>query len=327
GWTQTRGFFALMGGFMLVNRDGTELCTLLPEKLDTLSNEGKIIFPNITKKEIEDKSKGDVISKGFVLLQTGWFILQCIARGVEHLPITELELVTLAFAVLNLATYALWWNKPQNVQCQIPVHLSDASSRPENAEGEFSEVPGIFERARRRIRATDEGLGRWFLMAFPFTNMGVSRRVTDDQAAGAKRLPSFYASETDPERSTAALASAGIALVFGAFHCIAWSFQFPSQEKEILWRTCSVVITCLPASMVLVGLSIKYLHEPPVGVGVLAMTLLEAIVFMTIFLLFILPIIYVVCRAILLLEAFILLHSLPPGAFRTVHWTNFIPHV
>ncbi|TDL13387.1 hypothetical protein BD410DRAFT_735465, partial [Rickenella mellea] len=115
GWTQTHGFFALMGGFMLF--DGKEaLYTLVPEKLDELSKSGKIVFPDISKEDIQDRSKGDIISKGFVIIQTSWFVLQCIARGVEHLAITELELVTLAFAVLNLATYALWWNKPLNVQ-------------------------------------------------------------------------------------------------------------------------------------------------------------------------------------------------------------------
>ncbi|TDL14697.1 hypothetical protein BD410DRAFT_902932 [Rickenella mellea] len=60
GWTQTHGFFSLMGGFMLF--DGVKaLYTLLPDKLDELLKNGKIIFPQITKEDIEDKSKGDVI--------------------------------------------------------------------------------------------------------------------------------------------------------------------------------------------------------------------------------------------------------------------------
>jgi hypothetical protein len=47
----------------------------------------------------------------------GWFIMQCIARSKEHLPITEIELVTLAFATLKFITYGLWWDKPLGVQC------------------------------------------------------------------------------------------------------------------------------------------------------------------------------------------------------------------
>jgi hypothetical protein len=64
-----------------------------------------------------DRSKGDVLSKGLVILQTGWFV-QCIARGIERLSVTELELVTVGFATLNLVTYAFWWNKPL-LQCPL----------------------------------------------------------------------------------------------------------------------------------------------------------------------------------------------------------------
>ncbi len=82
---------------------------------------GVIDPPKITEAEIEDRSKGDIISKTVVLLQTTWFIVQCIARWSMHLPLTELEIITLGFAVLNGITYALWWHKPQNVG--LPVYL------------------------------------------------------------------------------------------------------------------------------------------------------------------------------------------------------------
>ncbi|KAI9455650.1 hypothetical protein F5148DRAFT_984709 [Russula earlei] len=42
--------------------------------------------------------------------------MQCIARGVQDLPITELELITVAFVALNFLMYILWWDKPLNVQ-------------------------------------------------------------------------------------------------------------------------------------------------------------------------------------------------------------------
>jgi hypothetical protein len=96
-----------MGGFMLF--DGDDLVrTLEPEEIQQLSQNGEIDFPRITENEIQDKSKGDGLSKGLVIVQTGWFLLQCITRGVERLPITELEIVTLAFAALNFVTYGLW---------------------------------------------------------------------------------------------------------------------------------------------------------------------------------------------------------------------------
>jgi hypothetical protein len=36
---------------------------------------------------------------------------------------------------------------------------------------------------------------------------------------------------------------------------------------------------------------------------------------------------YVVARVVLLVQAFMTLRSLPPGAYQTVHWTTFIPHI
>jgi len=80
-----------------------------------------LITTNITLREIKDKSKSDALSKGLVVMQTTWFVIQCFARRIRGLPITELELVTLAFAVLNLVTYAFWWHKPLGVQCPIIV--------------------------------------------------------------------------------------------------------------------------------------------------------------------------------------------------------------
>jgi len=64
---------------------------LLPDELESYSLTGNGDF---SKAEIEDKSKGAAISKCVVILQTGWFVTQCVARGVQGLPITKLELAT-----------------------------------------------------------------------------------------------------------------------------------------------------------------------------------------------------------------------------------------
>ena len=38
-------------------------------------------------------------------------------------------------------------------------------------------------------------------------------------------------------------------------------------------------------------------------------------------------ILYIIARAVTLILAFTSLRDLPPGAYETVHWTTFIPHV
>ncbi|KAG2153251.1 hypothetical protein DEU56DRAFT_474835 [Suillus clintonianus] len=128
-WTQTHSFFVLMGGFMLYV-DGEPYSTLLPDEVLNMIRKGFIDAPTLTAKQICDKSKGNVISKGLIILQVAWFILQLITRAIYHLETTQLETGTLAFAVLNFLTYALWWNKPLDVQCPYPVFWKSTESKP-----------------------------------------------------------------------------------------------------------------------------------------------------------------------------------------------------
>ncbi|KAJ6582391.1 hypothetical protein B0H19DRAFT_927867, partial [Mycena capillaripes] len=59
-----------------------------------------------------DKSKGDALSKGLALSQGFWFTTQCLARMHQHLALTELEVATVAFAIVSIFIWLRWWNKP-----------------------------------------------------------------------------------------------------------------------------------------------------------------------------------------------------------------------
>jgi len=111
-----------MGGFVL-HEGGKPVRVLVSEDLEKLSKAGRIEWPTITKEEIADRSKGDYLSKTIVLFQATWFIGQCIARWRYRLAVTELEVVTVAFASLTGVIYCLWWDKPLDVRCSIPVYL------------------------------------------------------------------------------------------------------------------------------------------------------------------------------------------------------------
>ena len=121
-WTITHGHFLQMGGFMLMD-ENKHLGVIDAWKVESLLAEGQIDFPRITKEEIDDHSSSDGLSKFLAICHSTWFIAQCIARKRQGLVITELELVALAFAVLNAFIYILWWDKPQNVQRTVPVYL------------------------------------------------------------------------------------------------------------------------------------------------------------------------------------------------------------
>ena len=58
------------------------------------------------------------------MVQTSWFIIQCLARHIQGLDLTQLELTTLALASLNGITWILWWQKPLGAQAILYVYLT-----------------------------------------------------------------------------------------------------------------------------------------------------------------------------------------------------------
>ncbi|KAL9026356.1 MAG: hypothetical protein Q9196_004965 [Gyalolechia fulgens] len=105
-----------------------------------------IAVPDITEKEIFDKSKADQITKTIACLQTGWFVTECIARAIQKLAISPLELCTCAFILCTVAVYFFWLYKPLNVttpttliaDCSIATILLRAGT---DAEKPFWNTP------------------------------------------------------------------------------------------------------------------------------------------------------------------------------------------
>jgi hypothetical protein len=141
-----------MGGLMLY-ADGYMIKTLDIDTLEQLYKEDRIEWPSITKKEIEDRSKGDFLSKGIAVLQTTWFIPQCIVRGVFKIGLTQLELATLAFSALNIALSILWMHKPLGVAYPFQVHLRPPASSPLIFHSPLSQHSSRSESTFRRILA------------------------------------------------------------------------------------------------------------------------------------------------------------------------------
>lgn len=98
---------ALNRDYAYQSRFGSEMWVgvLSYHKFKTLLSSQKLRFPEIDEAEINDRSKGDALSKGVALLQISWFIVQLIARTRQGLAITEIELTTAALAGLNSVMY------------------------------------------------------------------------------------------------------------------------------------------------------------------------------------------------------------------------------
>jgi hypothetical protein len=118
-----------MGGFMLYV-DGKPRATLTPKELERFIHEGSVEMPIIAEADIEDRSKGDDLSKGIAILQLAWFVVQLVARYVQNLPITLLELDTLALVALTGIAYRSWWKKPKDVRRPHAVYWKTTAPPP-----------------------------------------------------------------------------------------------------------------------------------------------------------------------------------------------------
>jgi hypothetical protein len=146
-----------MGGFMFDTNDkgeeayipGSKPIILFPRAVEMIAEKDHL--PDIPHTLILDKSKADSFAKGIVIVQASWLVLQCITRWIAHLPVTKLELNTLAHAVCALVVYALWWDKPLDVR--DPTLLSGEWARRFCAVMySFRYDKQVFWMADRRIR-------------------------------------------------------------------------------------------------------------------------------------------------------------------------------
>jgi hypothetical protein len=314
GWTRKHGFFIIMGGFHAYTRDdskdkkldpGTPCYPLDQETVFEKYRKGEIEWP--LEGEIQDRSKTDWLAKTLVLCQTGWFIIQCIARGVAHLPLSELEVITLAYTIMNVGIFIAWWDKPRDVDRPIRVFLSPDEVGKERDDG--SSIKDIIIRML------------WDLLP----------GVHDVDLSAHSSVPTFYPGKPNEGRDLLPswYVASAVGFVFGAIHFIAWSYSFPSHTEQLLWQLSSVVIVGVPACVAVVSAALTLLvWLDDLSLIDTSSTLIQ-VVFPPFFLVgvVICSSLYGFARATTFVLASRALSSLPVAAFQTIPWTKWIPHV
>ncbi|KAF8644069.1 hypothetical protein AX16_008703 [Volvariella volvacea WC 439] len=342
GWTTTHDFFVQMGGLMLeVEKGKYEVVTVDgSDELVTSSGVTPNILHAIRKKEINDHRKGDVLAKAIVVLQTSWFVVQCIARHAEGLVVTEIELVTLAFAALNAVTYMFWLDKPLNVgyisiergfgwmdqrkkRKSHDVQVTEA----ENAEDQTTETQK--ERAnedhptrKEQIKAIwRKGVMTPFELAFgPLLEL--TNTELDPLTSRPTSVQPFFAAVLRYRQHHFAYVCASVVgIVFGTIHLIGWNLPFLTTAERWLWRASSLILIAVPAIIVLsrplrIPLWVPMTREDDLFVFVLWFLVIRVG-----------SPLYVIARFAVLILAFLALRQLPESAFRNVEWSNFIPHI
>jgi hypothetical protein len=239
-----------MGGFILYVNDCPQ-ATLTPGELLRFVRDGSVDMPDIDEEDLEDRSKGDVLSKGIAILQLLWFVLQLAARYVQDLPMTLLEIDTLAVAALTCIAYGWWWKKPKDVGRPSPVHWKDIAPSPSRfvygyvvvflAKSvliclHFSEVDARYVAAH--------SFSYLYYLFHPCMSIMSAEPVISPGAAHSRRVPTIggYV-ETHDDIIIHIGCFSG--MVFGAIHCLGWHFLFQRQTDQILWDAASLAILCV----------------------------------------------------------------------------------
>ncbi|KAF7979535.1 hypothetical protein HWV62_42124 [Athelia sp. TMB] len=290
-WKMAHAFFVIMGGYYFYSKKGPRH-PLSPAAVVELVRRGHLVAP--TSDELANQSKGDALSKGVAIVQTLWFVMQCIARRIEHLPVTSLEVMTLAYTVITVAMYIVWWDKPLNVSCAVRV--------PEEAveDEKVEQFESIGERILAYVTCTQD-------------------RYVDLRKCS--RVPTFWAGDrSDGPALIADSIALLVAMVFGAVHCIAWFDGSQSPLEQHVWRASAIAIIAVPPALAAVLALVALLGE----------TLSLAEEFMEIATSsFYVPsaLIYIAARLALISISFTSLRMLPAAAYQTVQWTTLVPHI
>ncbi|KAJ7706551.1 hypothetical protein B0H16DRAFT_1746909 [Mycena metata] len=283
----THGFFCNMGGFVSEEGHPVSKMKQFPAYMPAIRK--------IKKADIEDKSKGDTLSKGVAIAQGLWFVTQCLARVSQHLPLTELEVATLAFAVLSVAIRLLWLHKPLDVQQPIVVTRSEVDIDPLQEE----DITPLNNSVPLKISDAIFGYQKYS----PISSTSV---------------PSFYSIEIDGKDPYGLVLLAGVfgvGTIFGSIHCAAWNALFPSMAEMWIWRISSVFIAAYPVLTYLAVIGAIWAPDNDIATAVLVgFTVVGTVI-------------YPFFRLFLIILSFTTLRSLPPSAFVDVNWSNYIPHL
>ncbi|SJL02742.1 uncharacterized protein ARMOST_06078 [Armillaria ostoyae] len=209
------GFLVSMGAF--------EYSDHCPVTRQNLEDDDDLVdrLSKIRKEEIDDRSKGDGLSKGLAIIQATWFLMQCAARLKRNLPITILEAVAIGYAVFTVINYTAWWHKPLGIS--IPFSAD-------------------------------------FRLLSTFFGGDVIEHVAGpSKDEGAPRLWSGH--KNDVNLFYVVTSGALFGTIFGAVHCAAWRSHFATSIERDLWRVSSLYIALIPIPIIIMTFTVEKLAD------------------------------------------------------------------
>ncbi|KAI4158311.1 MAG: hypothetical protein LQ342_007547 [Letrouitia transgressa] len=340
-WTLRHSLYANMGGFVLHPPDSKPF-PIYGTHLVFLVKEGYLSLPEITTEEIKDKSKANGLAKLVTCLQALWFVVQCLGRVAQDLPVSILELLTVTYAWCTFAIYAQWGYKPLDVE--VPTVLEMKTSLAEVLVKAGPPAAKPYERIP--LDFVWDGRHSWTLSVQPFFRFRVDPRE--------RPIPRIL-NDTFPWLDLAwdAIVCVFVLLFFAGIHILGWNLSFPTYVEQKLWRIASVALLGTTAALclweVLKGIRrawrrLSINNEKVTLRNIYYASLMQPdrfdsglpiydeeyesqlVSWPQLMLMIPLTILYILARLYTMAEALAALRALPVGSFREVDWTTFMPH-
>lgn len=266
-------------------------------------------LPPISAQELESLSNSDSLVKLLAVIQIAWLMIKLLVRYKTNIISSQLEVATLAFSVCSLLTYSILWNRPRGVTRRYRVKATRIPKLDEiTSLAIFG--PGYLWTWSRSHENIDEDL-----CVVPIPN-DASHAVDVRSVLGefgntvAGRTLLGWLRYNHPAIVSVIAGSALGGTLFGALHCLAWNFVFPTRTELVIWRVCSILTTVLPVLSIYFNLQWSYYNG---WVDYLEGETVSRFHGPVLLIFFLVP--YVLARLFLLVETFRSLFFLPSEAF------------
>ncbi|KAF7955128.1 uncharacterized protein EAE97_000387 [Botrytis byssoidea] len=242
-WSMRHSFYADMGGFAIQTGEGVTWPLDANEILYLIEKEwikGPVISTQfvLDKNEIDDRNKQGILLRVSTIVQVLWFLMNCIARKLQHLTITTLELTTIGFIITTIGVFIFWFDKPADVETRriinVSFTISEIHARAGQEHVNWYDTPLDFLKAERSYY---EVAWRYCLNILSAIFM-----MNKDQARPIK----WRRDDIFPVTSITGIA---ILAFFGILswgtNFIAWNSIFPTILEKQAWRVCSSILSAV----------------------------------------------------------------------------------
>jgi hypothetical protein len=328
-----------MGGFRLKEQGNPKPYIVNAKHINHLVRKGYIDLPTITTLEINDRSKSDSLAKFLAIMQCGWLAVQVVARAIQKLETTSLEITTLSFVLCTMGSFIAWYRKPYDVQTFTLLEMKNHYSVSDIDltfldKGRHRDLLEEYQATHPNAHVVDAS-GQ---LLPPYTKLDIiddgeptfTTNFTDRYRHlwGSKlRDPNRIRNDRLPMLEVRITLVAGL-VTFGyaGLHAAAWNIPLATHIEQLLWRVSSVVMLgCCVAWFGMDHIQGYKIRRRQRREGIDDYDAL--IPWWRVPASIAVAIAYGLCRMYVLIESFLALRWMPISTYQQVDWGKWVPHI